>query len=160
MKRRPRAPFVVTMSTLSLVACGREAPQPAAATVDVPPVNPPSTATATATTATTATAGDDRPDFAQYPRSLNPTDASGQLVLRGWGTPTSCYVELPWPKGQPRLPGQVKTQSVPCPPAMLGEAWAACAGGTINARKEPGASDCACFQGGNPPPIPHRVTCP
>ncbi len=166
-KKRLRAPFVVTISTLSLVACGRDAAKPTAATVDVPPTNPPMpTATATPTASPSASASasasaskDDRPDFVDYPRSLNATDASQRLIFRAYGDAARCFVELPWPKGQPRLPGQVKAQDVPCPPQMTSAAWAACPGGTINAKKD-GAAECACFQTGNPPPLPRKVPCP
>jgi hypothetical protein len=167
MKKRSLAsPFVVTFSML---ACSRDAPQPAAAaTVDVPPpppTNPPATATATATPSATATSTATKPervDYSDYPRTLNATTTDGTPIFRGYGDKVACYIEVPWPKGKPRLPGQVNTKDVPCPPPMQTDAWKVCPGGVVNAKKDDAgdATRCACFQTGNPPPIPHEVPCP
>jgi hypothetical protein len=152
------SPFVVT--ALGFVACTPEphTNPPRPKTVDVDSVNPPEQQVASAEPTATPPKND-RVDYSDYPRTLNANDGSGKTVFRGWGDKVSCYVELPWPKGQPRMPGQIKTQDIPCPAPMQADAWKACPGGTISANKD-SKDDCACFQMGNPPPIPHKVPCP
>ncbi|HEY8075366.1 MAG TPA: hypothetical protein VIF62_14680 [Labilithrix sp.] len=159
------SPFVMT---LGLVACGKSAaPQAATATtVDVPPPeNPPSpivtpiVADASASASPPPDPWKDAPSPGDYPKGLNATDAQGRIVYRSYGDKLTCFVQLPWPKGQPRMPGMMKTQDAPCPPSMQTDAWKQCPGGTIASKKD-SATDCGCFQGGNPPPIPHKVPCP
>ncbi len=161
-KRALASPFVMT---LGLVACGKSAAQPTAASGDVPnppmldPVAAPDAAAQQPPVATASNPWADAPRFEDYPKTLNAKDAQDRIVYRSFGDAVKCFVDMPWPKGQPRAPGMMKTQDVPCPPSMQSDAWKQCPGGTIDSKKD-GATDCACFTMGNPPPIPHKVTCP
>lgn len=145
--KRLSHPFVVTVSALGAVACSREGTTtttttaPAAETAHVEPYG----------------AGDPIPHYDDHPRLRNAADAQRRTIFRGTGI--TCYVELSWPKGRPRRPGEAPPQdAIPCPPEMKSAAWENCRAGTIHESKD--ASSCICFQMDNPPAPPSKVTCP
>lgn len=164
-------PFVVSVSLVSLAACGKEKkefepvhPNPPATPETIsqnPPevpthtMNPPATTDAGPTTTPTA---DDRVDTSKYTKALNPKDAKGREVFKGWDG-DKCFVELPWPKDKPRMPGmRAPSEDVTCPPEMAKKGWEACRGGWVSTTAK--GDDCICVQWGNPPPLPKRIACP
>jgi hypothetical protein len=180
VKRRALGkPFVVILATQgcaghpTLHACSRDpgptAPAPAAssAAIDVAPAPSakivtepsaaPSASTSTAPSAATTAPKSTAPRLEDYPDVVNAKDGP-RTVFRGYQG-MKCFVELPWPPGKPRMPGEaLPTQDVPCPPKMKTAAWEKCRGGTILAKKD--GSECICFVWGNPPPLPEVVGCP
>ena len=144
----------MTVSALGVVACSREA-----APTTAPGASASATSNANVDASGIASANADaRVRLEDYPRLRNVEDAQKRAVFRGY-TGDTCYVELPWPKGKPRMPGQgPPTEDVACPAPMKAAVWERCRGGSILAKND--GSDCICFQMGNPPPLPTKIACP
>jgi hypothetical protein len=162
-------PFVVSVSLVSIAACGKEQskepepihPNPPATPVTVSP-NPPATVTHTmnppAQTDSGASNADDRVDTSKYTKEVNPRDAKQRTVFKGWEG-DKCFVEGPWPKDKPRQPGmRAPSEDVTCPQEMTKKGWEACRGGWVSTTAK--GDDCICVQWGNPPPLPKRIACP
>jgi hypothetical protein len=165
-----RRPFVVTVAVVGGMACGREAvvagvdaDANANANVDAKAdakadADASAKVDASTSTSTSTSTSEERVRLEDYPRVRNSVDGSGRRIFRAYKGDT-CYVELPWPKGKPRLPGEdLPQQKAACPAEMKTKAWETCRGGTILAKNE--GSDCICFEWGNPPPLPVKITCP